>query len=62
MRKDTIEQLKSMYKNAKKREKEWNTEFPNDSYNSGYAHGVVTTYETIFEELCVFEKVNMFDD
>lgn len=62
MRKDTIEQLKSMHANAKKREREWNDEFPNDSYNSGYAHGMVVAYEEIFENLSAFERVNMFDD
>lgn len=62
MRKDTVEQLKSMYANAKKREKEWSGEFPNDSYNIGYAHGMVVAYREIFENLSAFERVNMFDD
>lgn len=62
MRKDTVEQLKSMYANTKKREKEWTGEFPNDSYNSGYAHGMVVAYREIFENLSAFERVNMFDN
>lgn len=62
MRKDTVEQLKSMYANAKKREKEWLGEFPNGSYNSGYAHGVIVAYREIFENLSAFERVNMFNE
>lgn len=62
MRKDTIEQLKSMYQNVKKREEEWKIQFPESSYQRGYAHGIATAYESMFEELCVFEKANMFDD
>lgn len=61
MRKDTVEQLKSMYANAKKREKEWSGEFPNASYNNGYTHGMVVAYREIFENLSTFEHVNMFD-
>lgn len=62
MRKDTVEQLKSMYSNAKKREKEWKEEFSPNSYQVGYAHGAVAAYEEIFENLSAFERVNMFDN
>lgn len=62
MQKDTIEQLKSMYKNAKKREEEWKTEFPSNSYQCGYAHGAVIAFESIFENLSAFERANMLEE
>ena len=62
VRKDTIEQLKSMYSHAKEKEKEWAEQFPLNSWNRGYIHGIVTAYGEIFENLCAFERANMFDD
>lgn len=62
MRKDTVEQLKNMYRNAKKREEEYKQEFQPNSYNNGYAHGMVVAYREMLETLSVFERVNMFGD
>ena len=62
MKKDTIEQLKAMYRVSKIREEEAKQNFSSNSYQCGYAHGMVVAFEGIFENLCVFEKANMFDD
>lgn len=62
MKEDTIRQLKAMYQNAKALEDEYKQEFPTGSYQRGYAHGIVAAYGAIFENLCAFEKANMFDD
>lgn len=49
-----------MRSHAIQREKEWRDEFPPNSYQVGYAHGMVTAYTEIFENLSAFEKAKMF--
>ena len=40
MKKDTIEQLKAMYRVSKIREEEAKQNFSSNSYQCGYAHGI----------------------
>lgn len=60
MKNETIEQLRNMRRHAIQREKEWMEEFPPNSYQVGYAHGMVMAYSEIFENLSAFENAKMF--
>lgn len=62
MKNDTILQLKALYENAQKREEEWEEKFPEASYQQGYAHGAVIAFRDIFENIAIFERVDMFGD